>query len=298
MRVGAYDIIEPLGEGGMAEAFLARREGPGGVAKLCVVKRIRADLAGDARFVEAFFEEARVAMSLSHGGLVHTFDFGRDDTGTLFLAMEYADAGDLDALAVAVSRRGSVMPVAAACQILASVLAGLAAAHDARDAFGRPLSLVHRDISPSNILLTRAGEAKLADFGIARAADRVLSTAPGVVKGKAAYVAPEQLKGEPATPASDVYAAGVVLWEILAGRRLRGRGTLGDALAGLDNDVPRVDTIRKDVPRAIAEAVARATARDPKNRHPDAAAFRADLLDAARAANVVLDANAVALLVR
>ncbi len=273
MIFGKYRVIDKLGEGGMAVVFLARFEAAGGLSKTCVVKAIHRQLIAEKEFRDAFYDEARIALSLNHGNLVQTFDFG-DEDGTLFLVMEWCDAGDLDDLMTALARRGERLSTEASCHIMKGLLAGLHYAHEARDAFDRPLELVHRDISPPNILLTHAGEIKLSDFGIARAAQRLVSTGFGVVKGKPAYLAPEQAVGKDATRQSDIFSAGIVFWEMIVGRRLFGGGDtrriMGNVAAA---NITRPDKYRKDLPPRLNAVIMRALSPKAENRFESASAF-------------------------
>ncbi|MCL4234138.1 MAG: serine/threonine protein kinase, partial [Deltaproteobacteria bacterium] len=290
--------MRKIGEGGMAEAHLARLEAPGGVSKLCVLKSIRPELAADAGFREAFFDEARLALSLDHGSIVHTFDFGEED-GRLYLAMEWCDAGDLEGFMHALAVRGERMPVQVACTIIARVLEGLRYAHDARDALGRPLDLVHRDISPSNVLLTFFGEAKLGDFGISRAAFRRGATGAGLVKGKPPYLSPEQARGEAATVRSDVFDCGVLLWEMLVGSRLFDGGDTRQILAKVaEARVPRPDSLRTELPMRLAAIVLRALRSDPADRFPTAEDFYREVVEFARDAGFALDAATLSTFLR
>lgn len=290
MALSRYTFLKKIGEGGMAEAHLARLEAPGGASKLCVLKTIRPELAADPGFREAFFDEARLALSLDHGAIVHTFDFG-EDAGRLYLAMEWCDAGDLEGLMHALAVRGERIPIPIACTIIARVLEGLRYAHDARDALGRPLELVHRDISPSNVLLTFSGEAKLGDFGISRAALRRAATGIGLVKGKPPYLSPEQARGEPATIRSDIFACGVLLWEMLVGGRLFDGGDTRQILARVaEARVPRPDHHRPDLPMRLTAIVLRALRPDPADRFPGAEDFYREIVEFARDAGFALDA--------
>ena len=210
-KLGRYELVWELGTGGMASVYLARVRGPAGFNKWLAIKRIHPHLAKDPRFVEMFLDEARIAAAVHHPNVAHVFDLG-DDAGERFLAMEYLHGEHLGTVAVrAVRERGRLEPELAA-RIIASAADGLHHAHEARDAEGRHLGLVHRDVSPQNIFVTYDGSVKLTDFGIAKAAGRLTHTQTGGTKGKVSYMAPEQALGHAVDRRTDVWALGVVLW--------------------------------------------------------------------------------------
>ena len=219
---GRYKLFDFVGKGGMAEIYLARAETALGAARLCVVKQIIAEFAEHPEFAEMLIHEAKLAAKLSHANIVQVFDLGRE-AGQLYIAMEYVEGMDLNALLRRCSQTKTALPVEFALRIVADTLKGLDYAHRAKDDDGRPLGIVHRDVSPSNVLISLEGEVKLCDFGIAHANDVVASSAPQVdeaIKGKAGYMSPEHARGEPIDARSDVFAVGIVLWELLSGRRL------------------------------------------------------------------------------
>jgi serine/threonine-protein kinase len=247
----------------MAEVFLARRRGAAGIAKRLVVKRMRSDLTSDPRFAELFLREARVATQLSHKNIVTVFDVGRDPEG-LFLAMEYVDGPDVAAAMEGARERGVALDPLLAAHIASEVAAGLDYAHRLRDEHGTVLGLVHRDVTPRNILLSLDGEVKVTDFGVAvlqgDSADERRGTVP--------YMSPEQARGGPVDPRADLFSLGLVLYELLAGRR---------AYAGRDKDAMlaearagQVPPLGDGVPAELAQAVSRATALDPADRYDSA----------------------------
>ncbi|MCC6214059.1 MAG: serine/threonine protein kinase [Polyangiaceae bacterium] len=217
--LGGYELLERLGAGGMAEVWVARRRGPHGFVKRVAIKRILPQLARDARFVEMFCDEARVYAALAHPNLVQILDFGEAD-GELYMALEYVGGPSVARLLRLVGARSGRVPLEAACFIAREVLRGLHAAHSAVDDRGRPLGLVHRDVSPGNVLIGRAGEVKLTDFGIARGAFIERRTCPGEMKGKLGYMSPEQVVGSEVDPRTDLFSAGVVLAELCLTRPL------------------------------------------------------------------------------
>ena len=267
--LGRYELIRPLARGGMAEVYLARRRAAG-IEKLLVVKRIRPERTGDVRFLELFMREARLSMGLTHGNIVPVFDFGRAGD-QVFLAMEWVEGRDLgSSLARAASHR---LPPLCAAFVAAECCQGLAYAHDRKDASGASLGVVHRDVTPRNVLVAWSGEVKLTDFGIAGlAGDR-----PGQVVGTPGYLAPEQARGEATDPRADVYAVGVVLREALTGQRLRPGderdGVLALARAGTRPPWPT----EVELDPALVAIVDRATAPAPADRFADAHALGAAL---------------------
>ncbi|MEN9799706.1 MAG: hypothetical protein RL653_3403, partial [Pseudomonadota bacterium] len=270
LRIGKYQLVRRLAVGGMAEVWLAQAAGPGGFSKQLVVKRILPHLAEDRTFVDLFLSEARVAALLNHPNLVHIFDFGEAD-GTWFLAMEFIDGPNLRVLQDAVREGGEQLPCALAARVVASACEGLAHAHALTDpATGEPLNLVHRDISPDNVLVSRSGVVKVVDFGIAKAAGQAHKTKTGGVRGKVPYMSSEQLASKPLDPRADVYALGVVLYELLAGALpYEGEGDAGLMKAILfDPPIPLAQR-RPEVPPLLQQVVERALSRKREERFAD-----------------------------
>ncbi|HEY1101739.1 MAG TPA: serine/threonine-protein kinase, partial [Myxococcota bacterium] len=214
---GRYELIERIARGGMAEILLARQLT--GARRVCAVKRILPAFSHDVRFVSMFIDEARITIGLAHDNIVRLLDFGQVD-GSYFMAMEYVDGTDLASLLRAHTAAGTPLPPIVAAAIIRDVCRGLAHAHALTDAQRHPLNIVHRDVSPHNILLSSSGRVKLTDFGIAAARNKLSLTTPGTVLGKAAYMAPEQAQGLGIDFRTDLWAVGVILWEALAGERL------------------------------------------------------------------------------
>ena len=217
--LGPYELGERLGLGGMAEVFVAYRAGPHGFAKKVALKRILPELAQDPRFVAMFCDEARISAPLCHPNIVQVIDFGESE-GELFMAMEFVEGVSLAKLLRYVSGRRERFPIGAALFVAHEVLAGLAFAHNACDENGNPLSIVHRDVSPGNVLIGRAGDVKLADFGIVRSSFVDRRTYPGELKGKVGYMSPEQVMGIEVDPRSDLFTVGIILSEMLIARPL------------------------------------------------------------------------------
>ena len=216
---GKYLLVERLAQGGMAEVFRAVYQGAAGFEKQVAVKRILPVFDGAREFVAMFVDEARIASSLTHVNIVQVSDFG-ELAGTYYLAMELVDGVDLGRLREAASRRGLRLPVPIVAFLIAEAARGLAYAHDKRGSDGVPLGIVHRDVSPQNVLVSYSGEVKIADFGIAKATGKLHKTESGAVMGKIRYMSPEQINGEPLDGRSDLFALGVIFWELLVGSPL------------------------------------------------------------------------------
>ena len=269
-RIGRYELERKLAVGGMAEVWLARAQGPGGFSKQVVVKRVLQHLASEPQFAEMFLHEAALVARLDHPNIVQLFDFGEHE-GTHYLAMEYVDGPSLKGLLKAAKAAGIPFPIEVAARVVAQACEGMAYAHDSRDReTGAALGLVHRDISPDNILLSRAGAVKVADFGIAKSVVQRHRTETGMVKGKVAYVSPEQLEAEPLDRRSDVYALGVVLYELLTGARpFDAKGTVELMRAVLSEPIVPVRTRRAAVPAEVAAVAERALDKDRERRFQD-----------------------------
>lgn len=269
-----YTVFSEIASGGTGAVHFARLRGEGGFARSVVIKRMHRAVLGDPDLVAMFLDEARTAARVQHPNVVATLDVV-DSQGDVLVVMEYVDGESLERLLGNAPRR-SVSPRIAA-SIVAGFLHGLHAAHEATDKSGESLELVHRDVSPGNILVGVDGTARILDFGIAKAIGRVHVTREGIVKGKLAYMPPEQLYGEALDRRTDVYAAGVVLWEMLTGRRLFGKSSEADTIAHILNApvVPPGD-ISSDL-RAFDAVVLRALARNPDDRFETAQAMAVSL---------------------
>jgi serine/threonine-protein kinase len=282
LRLGPYELLRRIATGGMAEVYLARRGGPHGFKKIVAVKRILPQYARDPDFVAMFVDEARVCARLGHPNIVQVFDFGEQD-GELYMAMEYVDGTTGARLVRAAASRGEDVPIDVSLHVTLSVLRALEYAHGARDEDARPLALVHRDVSPGNVLIDRSGAVKLTDFGIARAAEIERRTDAGQLKGKLGYMSPEQVVGRDLDARSDLFTAGIVLAEMLILRPLFSGGKELDVLMRIrDADVSAIDRTSPRVPDDIRAVLFRALARDPMLRWPTAAAFAEALEDIVR----------------
>jgi serine/threonine protein kinase len=279
LRLGPYELVRRIATGGMAEVYVARRAGPHGFQKTVAVKRILPQYARDPDFVAMFVDEARVCARLGHPNIVQVFDFGEQD-GELYMAMEYVDGttGARVIRAAASVEQGEI-PLDVCLHVALSVLRALEYAHSARDDDGKPLALVHRDVSPGNLLIDRSGAVKLTDFGIARAAEIERRTDAGQLKGKLGYMSPEQVLGRELDARSDIFTLGIVLAEMLILRPLFSGGKELDVLLRIrDADVSPIDRAGGRVPEDVRAVLFRALSRDPLLRWSTAGAF-ADALE-------------------
>jgi len=271
--VGPYEVVQLLAAGGMAEIFLAKKTGPGGFEKKLVIKRITRKLLGDREIHAMFLDEARVQAMLDHPNVVQIYDFG-EDKGSFFIAMEFVAGATLRWVidnARAVSRP---VPVPHALRIASDVLGALHSAHQLVDDDGQNLGLIHRDISPVNVLVARSGAAKLCDFGVAKSMIQTQHTRVGIVKGKFRYMSPEQLNGEPIDARADVFAVGVVLWETLVGRRLFDDPAEEGVVAAIrSGHYPSPSEFRAGLPKAIDRILSKALAPTREERFKNARAF-------------------------
>jgi serine/threonine protein kinase len=275
--LGKYKLVKLIASGGMAEVYLAKQAGAAGFEKMVCLKRILPHLARDKSFVDMFLNEARLAARLDHPNIVSIFDLG-EANGNYFIAMEFIDGPSLRAVAKRASERGEYLPIPEVCKIISMAAGGLEYAHNLPDEQGNPLGLVHRDISPDNVLVHRNGAAKVVDFGIAKAANSSGATRTGTLKGKVAYMPPEQLRGEQLDRRVDVFALGVVLYELLAGRR-PWEGDSEVALIGrimTEEPAPLGET-RTDAPQELLDIVTRALSKNRDERYQSCAELQAEL---------------------
>ncbi len=261
---GKYQLASRIGAGGMAEVFLARSFGAEGLEKQVVIKRIRPENAQNPRFVSMFIDEAKIAVSLNHPNVVQVYEFGRVDQD-FYLAMEYVEGTDLARLQSATEARDEAFPVADAIYLGIEVAKGLDYAHRKNDAFGRPLNIVHRDVSPQNILISRDGGVKLLDFGIAKATG--VGDGESEIKGKFSYMSPEQARGDAVDGRSDIFSLGIVLWETLSGETLFPYTTAAETMRLVKNAVvPDIVAIRPDVGVELGEILKVALSLRPEDR--------------------------------
>ena len=282
---GRYTILGSLAKGGMATVYLGRVIGSAGFSRLVAIKRLHPELAAEKEFVGMLVDEARVASQIRHTNVVDTLDLVVSD-GAFSLVLEYVEGSSLSKLLQRARELGEPVPRRIALAIMYGVLRGLDAAHEARNEDGQPLGIVHRDVSPQNVLVGVDGIPRVIDFGVAKAIGRFESTRPGEVRGKFSYMAPEQMQARPVTRQVDVYAAGVVLWELLAGKKLfdaeDARVICAAVLAG---DIKRPSTENADVGPELDAVVLRATARELGDRYLTAREVLGDLEKLERASD-------------
>jgi serine/threonine protein kinase len=275
---GRYTLVRRLGEGGMGDVYLASLKGGiEGVEKSCVIKKLKRTYSGDEEFVARFLDEARLSVQLSHGNIVPVFDAGTQD-GDYYLAMEHVDGMDLKDLLDQQIRGNTLLPQPVAVYVAREILSALGYAHRKKDAQGRSLGLVHRDISPQNILLSLSGEVKLIDFGLAKSSQKVLKTNPNVVLGKYAYMSPEQARGQPIDGRSDLFAVALLLWEMLANRKLFDGVTVGELMEQIaEHRVFAVSKVTGSVDAELDALLNRALLKDVTQRFQTAEEFREGL---------------------
>ncbi|WP_437874283.1 serine/threonine protein kinase [Sorangium sp. So ce513] len=272
-----YRVIERLASGGMAEVFLAESAGIEGFKKQVAIKRVLPHLSEKKRFIAMFLDEARLSAHLSHSNVAQVFDIGVGDNA-YFIVMEYVDGADLKAVLESMRKAGRTLPVESAVFITAKLCEGLTYAHELKAADGHPLKIVHRDMSPPNVLITKYGEVKIVDFGLAKATSQLEKSEAGIIKGKFSYLSPEAAQGLEVDHRTDIFAVGAILWEMLAGKRL----FLGDTdyqtvKLVQQAQIPPLSGINKAVPPELDRIIARSLAREPDERYASAREFGRDL---------------------
>ena len=274
-QVGRYRIVRHLASGGMAELYIARQEAMGGFEKEVVVKVLQPRYAENPRVVQMFLDEARLAAKLNHQSIVHVYDVA-EDGGLKYIAMEYIRGETLTEIVKHGLAAGKYLPLEHAVHVVRQTAAGLAYAHTWREPDGHLLRIVHRDVSPTNILVTMEGQTKIVDFGIARAQDE-LREEGGVRPGKASYMSPEQVKGAGVDTRSDIFSLGIILYELALGQRLF-RGPAESVMKRIVEDkVPPPTAVRRDFPPALELIVMRALEKRPDDRYQSAEEMRVDL---------------------
>lgn len=268
-----YKVIKRFDAGGMAEVFIADLLGVHGIQKRVAIKRILPALASNKKFVAMFLDEARVAMNLSHANIVQTFDVAEGD-GSYFIVMEFIDGASLKAIIDVRNERHALIPTGPAIQIIIESCKGLNYAHNAVDFRDKPLGIVHRDISPPNLLISLRGEVKVTDFGLARAASQLEKTDPGVVKGKFSYLSPEVIQGLEVDHRADMFSLGIILWEMLTGRRLfYGENEYQTVQLVEKCHIPPISVLNPAVPPVLDDIIYKALVRDRELRYENCEEF-------------------------
>ncbi len=277
--IGKYELLKQLAVGGMAEIYLARQSGPEGFSKLVVIKRILENLAAQERFVQMFLDEARVAARFNHPNIVQIFDLGREEDA-FYIAMEYIPGEDIKSLVRRCAKRRQRIPIEHVVRIFSGVLDGLHYAHAQRTLDGQHVGVVHRDVSPHNIIVSFQGTAKLLDFGIAKARSEISTTIPGRVKGKHAYMSPEQVHAQDLDGRSDIFAAGIVMYELLTWSRLFKRSKHIETLRAVcEAPIRPPRELNPDIDPALEAIVLKALAREREQRYQTAQQMQMDLED-------------------
>ncbi len=271
---GKYHLVEVAGEGGMATVYKAMVKGAAGFQRAVAVKHIRPEFRALKNYIDMFIEEARVGSELAHPNIVQVHDFCSED-GSYYLVMEWVEGIDLGTLIKVYRDQKRQVPWSLAVAVGIGTLRGLGAAHDRIAPDGTPAPVIHRDVSPHNVMLGINGQVKLSDFGLARARDRAASlTAPGTVKGKLSYLAPEVTFGKPNTVQSDLFGVGSIIWETLVGERLFDGKTDVEIFKKIRAcQIPSITTLRPDVPAPLVAVLETALAADPANRFGSAEEF-------------------------
>ncbi|MEO5767879.1 MAG: serine/threonine-protein kinase, partial [Polyangia bacterium] len=274
---GKYYLLERINVGGMAEVFRAKAFGVEGFERLVAVKKILPNIAEDEEFIAMFIDEAKIAVQLQHANIAQIFDLGKVED-SFFIALEFVRGRDLRAMFDRVRQRAEVMPTPQACFVVMQVCEGLDYAHNKRDGQGRELHLVHRDISPQNVLVGFEGEIKLIDFGIAKAAGKASKTQAGILKGKFGYMSPEQVRGLPIDRRSDIFSVGIVLYELLTGERLfMGESDFSTLEKVRNVEILPPSSYNKSIPEELERIALKALAKDPEDRYQNAIDLHDDL---------------------
>ncbi|MBX3274960.1 MAG: serine/threonine protein kinase [Sandaracinaceae bacterium] len=290
---GRFEILGRLARGGMAEVYLAREWDDQGKARHLVVKRVLPEMEDNPDLLRMFLDEGRTAVRLYHQNVCHVYECGEID-GTIFMALEWVWGPQLQEVIERMAARGSCIPWPVAVEIVAQVAAALEYVHHAKGVGGRALGIVHRDVSPHNVMMNWSGHVKLLDFGIAKTSQD--ATTGGAAVGKYGYMSPEQAQSRGVDPRSDLFALGVVLFEALAGRALYDRPTLLDTLGAIVREpVPSIRAERPELPEALDHIVRRALAKDPGERFQSAGELRAALKQVLRANGQVVSEQRIAL---
>lgn len=276
-RFGKYLLLEKLATGGMAQLYRAKIIGVEGFEKFIAIKQILPHLAHEEELITSFIDEAKLAALLNHQNIVQIYDFGSMEN-SYFITMEYLFGKDLRAVNAKAKEKGSPVSLENALYLVSKVCAGLDYAHKLKDFQGKSLNIIHRDISPQNVFLTYEGDVKIVDFGIAKAASQSTITQVGMIKGKVAYMSPEQAAGKSIDHRSDIFATGILLYELVAGRRMfQGDDTLQILSKVREAEFTPLGTLKGGLPEKLYDIVARALAKEPGDRYQTCADMQADI---------------------
>ncbi|MFK7998853.1 MAG: serine/threonine protein kinase [Polyangiales bacterium] len=276
--LGRYELLREIASGGMATVYAARAAGAGGFQKLVAVKRMLPHMTSEQRFKDMFLDEARLTANIRSPYAVATLDLGEAEDGSLYLVMDLVIGSSFAEILRGAIKQGRVLPIPAVVEIVQQAARGLHDAHEATTPLGEPLHIVHRDVSPQNILVGIDGASRITDFGVAHALERITKTKGRNIKGKLAYCSPEQARGDALDARSDVFALGIVLWEGLTHRRLfKGKSTTETITALLSAEIPDPRTLRPEIPARLATVVQTALQRNPEERYQSALEFAEDL---------------------
>jgi serine/threonine-protein kinase len=293
-RLGRYLLVRKLATGGMAEIFLAKLLGVAGFEKEIVIKKILPQWSSDHDFTSMLIDEAKISVQLNQPNITQVYELAREGDH-YYIAMEYLHGVDLRRMMQKVISQKKKVPLEVSLLIATEMLEGLAYAHSRKDSAGNPLKIVHRDISPQNILVSYDGAVKITDFGIAKAASKSHETIAGTLKGKFAYMSPEQANQEPLDGRSDLFAAAIILYELLTRDRLFYKGSDLDTLDRVrKGQVTFSEEAEKSIPPRLKEILLKALSRNPEDRYPDAAVFREELLKFARRSKKTLRREKIA----
>jgi len=272
-----YRVIEKLESGGMAEVFRAESEGLQGFKKQVAIKRVLPHLSEKKKFISMFLDEARLSAHLTHSNCVQVFDIGVGDNA-YFIVMEFVDGANLKSITESLRKQGKEFPVSYAAFIALEICKGLSYAHELRDPSGTDLHIVHRDMSPPNVLITKYGEIKIVDFGLAKANSQLEKSEPGIIKGKFSYLSPEAAMGQDVDARTDIFAVGIILWELLTGQRLFMGDTDFQTVKKVQQaQVPSASSINPQVPPELDRILSKSLTRDPDARYRTARDLGQDL---------------------
>lgn len=277
IRFGKYYLLDRINVGGMAEIFKAMAFGAEGFERFVAVKRILPSIAADEGFITMFIDEAEIAAQLHHPNIAQVLDVGKVGD-SYFIALEFINGRDLRVLFDQARKRGTPLPIPFVCYLTMKICEGLNHAHATKNADGQPMSLVHRDVSQQNVLVSYDGEVKIIDFGVAKAAGKVSKTEAGILKGKFSYMSPEQVRGLPLDQRSDIFSTGICLYELLTNERLFVAESDFSTLEKVRNvEIMPPSTYNRRIPEELEHIVLKALSKDPADRHASAAQLRDDI---------------------